>query len=677
MRNSLFHFSKVLAQLIVGLFLVKHAFAGVDLFVKSSIGPGEPLRIYLEADFDAEKDLYVVLFKDSQFFSLTANGSVVSGIVPYTTARDFKGTVFDFTLNSVSHEVKGEWLVIAAAVDRGQAPLSYSFDSSELQIKTLRVRQSSERNIDYLSRFLERVRDDDRDYIYSLYGARLISVYHPELYLQADDLFLQFLFRIEGTSWFYDRPPESISSLYDFLERPGEPSFSMEMVNLSDYEAVNDFKVYPEPIPLLNWLDRRVAPIHFILKARKSFSLYLTQLEKAFLFYFYKKYVEQRPIGNLFIVYSLDGSAYLYDNGQIFNLNNQPISSSEVSRPIVLVFNEKSVWFPLMERDDSETDDGLFQALSLLNALDEDASALLRILSAFEKEAISVLREKTKFFRPDKLDFAKYVAMNAEGLILDYGYNKLHIFSERSDIPARAILGNLFHLRTIASALSPFSDYLARALETEGGYREFSRRILEFNQWGGETVSVESVSYTIDVGFRANVGSCKDLSVYAAAGLEVAGKNWVRLRGVLSNSFSHFFVYVPEDEVYFDNGYYGDGREYGLKYAWGGVPNAGLPSLEGYGFDTIETPDGYAVWRFYGSAPDYADSRWTIYGSYSKDYLLSLLQNIYREAEPKPVFSVLDPNYTSDSTFTHVFETISFEKGLELISRYYRQFNVF
>ena len=133
MKNSLFNFRKILA-LLIGLFIARQGLAGINLFVKSSIGPGEPLKIYLDADFDTEKDLYVVLFKDSRFFSLRANGSVVSGIVPYTTARNFRGTVFDFTLNSVSHAVKGQWLVIAAAVDHGQDPLSYNFDSSELKI---------------------------------------------------------------------------------------------------------------------------------------------------------------------------------------------------------------------------------------------------------------------------------------------------------------------------------------------------------------------------------------------------------------------------------------------------------------------------------------------------------------------------------------------------------------
>ena len=166
----------------------------------------------------------------------------------------------------------------------------------------------------------------------NIYGALLLTVYHPEIYLKDDDIFLQFLFRIEGSSWFWDREPDSIGP-EEYLEKPGHPSFSMSMVDLSDYESVRDFEVYPQPVPFLNWFDRRVAPFHFVPKARKRFALKLTHLEKAFLLYFYKKYAEQKDASELFIVYSLDASAYVYDGGRIFDPENRPVSPDDLSRP--------------------------------------------------------------------------------------------------------------------------------------------------------------------------------------------------------------------------------------------------------------------------------------------------------------------------------------------------------
>jgi len=676
MAKSLLNFFKKLSLLIFAFFFTKYALADVQLFTKSSIGPEEPLKIYLKISSERKNDVYVVVYRNGRFFSLRPGNQIAPGILPYGSYQNFEGPVLEITFYDVPSELEGEYLLFAGIVPKGADPLTYNFDSSELQVKSLVIRSAFPRKTGYLNQYLQKIEENDRAYIYGLYGARLLSVYHPEIYLQADDLFLRFLFRIEGSSWFYDRDPASMGA-EEYLEKPGQPSFSMSMVNLGDYESVRDFEVYPEPVPFLNWLDRRVAPIHLVLKARKKFSLNPTHLEKAFLLYFYKKYTEQKNASRLFVIYALDGSAYVYDHGQIFDLDNRSLPPASLSKPLVLIFNEKSVWFPLMGRDDSDIDPNLAQVLSLL-APGEGLFA--PILSNFEKGAVNLLKEKTRLKSLEEKDFAKYVAINADSHLLYYGYNRLGIFPRTTSLPADAILNWRFHLRIFSSALSPFSDYLAQILK-KNGYPEFSRCFLAFNQWGGETVSIDTSSYTIDVGFRANVGTCKDLSVYAAASLEAAQKYWVRIHGVipnpeasgshLSSNYPHFYVYVPEDEAFIDNGRYGDGRAYGLKYVWGGIPGkSGIPTRENFSIDIINTPKGFAIFHLAGTPPNYEDSRWHVFGSFSEENLLNLLQNIYQESQPKPLIAVYEPSYH------YVVSAIPFEEGLKFIPRYYRRLHI-
>ena len=662
---------KKLPILVMAFFLLflSASQAKLTIYAKSSLGPREPFRVFVEASYEEAKDIYVALYNSSRglLLFIAPDGLITRTPRSYATSvRSLNETVLDLTLEQVTPELIGEWYVLAAAVPSGQSVYSIHYTPETFQAVRVRVRQAPERNTVYLSRYLQELQAGTISYLAGVYNDRLLSVYHPEVYLQADDLFLRFLSLVEGSAWFYDTPPDQISSLYDFLPREGKPSFSMDMVDLSLYEAVDEYEVYPEPVPYLNWFDRRVMPIHFILKAQKRFGLNVTPIEKAFLVYFRHKYVDKSNPDRLFIAYSLDGSAYIIDSDKVYDFNGK--ETSHITKPVVLVFNERSAFFPLMSRDDRDKDPNLAKAVSLIGA-DEDPIPILGLLSDFERQAIEVLKETTGHLTDIKKEIVRVAASNIEYLFVQRLYEE-GIFSQADPIPGKTYEATLFHFRTIGSSLSPFSDHLAQILKRDG-YQTMSEEFLKFNQWGGETVSVESVSYTIDIGFRADVGSCKDLSTYAAAALEVAGKDWYRLRGIVYDgtiTAAHFYVYVPDDEAFMDNGHYIDGSLYGYRFALGGVPNAGLPFLTNFSFDRLETPDGFA---FFWLADDTMPSG--AYGDYSLSKFQSLMQLIYQQANPKPVFNIFT-YYDGDSTFTKVIATIPFEEGLARILEMYQRY---
>jgi hypothetical protein len=132
---------------------------------------------------------------------------------------------------------------------------------------------------------------EDNSYTYSIYVSRTLAVKHPEVYLQADGLFVTIITRTRGFKKVYDTKDVHSKDLYS---RTYETlPFSFEYVDFSAYDIAMSEEYYPEGYPVFPFLDRRLLPIASTLKSAENT---LTQLEKGVQMYFFSKDEENKEM---------------------------------------------------------------------------------------------------------------------------------------------------------------------------------------------------------------------------------------------------------------------------------------------------------------------------------------------------------------------------------------------
>lgn len=293
---------------------------------------------------------------------------------------------------------------------------------------------------------------------YAIYASRVLTVEHPEVYLQGDALFLRQIMTASGYRKVY-----SIENIHDYESYMytsfGGPSFSFEDVEFETHEIVSSPQLYPENYPLFTYLDRRLFPISTTLKTWEN---EITQLELGAQFYFSLK--ENRGFaGALYIIYCDNEETYLFDNGELIWMKNLTRTGEIRGNPI-LILNEENVWYPLMERNDTTRD-------PILSYLVKEYSTDVRTpkLTEFEENAIEILKQVTELDGENQVLMATIAAAHTEAPERPVeDYYEFETAWRELGIPTYAH-GVFQEIYKRADYLSPITAYLAWI---SGGHEE-------------------------------------------------------------------------------------------------------------------------------------------------------------------------------------------------------------
>ncbi|MEF8726559.1 MAG: hypothetical protein V5A83_06445, partial [Candidatus Bipolaricaulota bacterium] len=291
---------------------------------------------------------------------------------------------------------------------------------------------------------------EDRYYQFALYSSRSLAVKHPEVYLQANALFLN---HITSTAGFSKAFKETDFQSEKLIDGYSGPSFNLSKVDLSTYKPQKPKKFYPEKAPYYDFLDLRVEPVASVLKTQDK---HVTSLEKAFLRYFIQK---QETFPPPFIIYCNNRNTYLASYNKLISGKTGEEVDSVQGDPI-LIFNEHSVWYPLMGRNETKNDNLLGKVVSEYSTKNSKPE-----LSEFEKEIVPKLRNASSLESKAESNIAKIAAVRASPLGSD-------AFSSLFQRQLQSYPRQIWHGLTLnwikrANYLSPFSAYLAGIIDTK------------------------------------------------------------------------------------------------------------------------------------------------------------------------------------------------------------------
>jgi hypothetical protein len=237
---------------------------------------------------------------------------------------------------------------------------------------------------------------------YAAYAYRTLAVPHPEIYLQGDAIFAQIIETMPGSRAAARGADARDVELFRSLlsgEHEG-PSFTWR-----SWAPLPD-SVYDRQEDGSSFLDRRVSPMAVILTA---ISPHLSTAEAALM-----RYTQLRRTGHpgasLFVVVDTAGAAYLAQDGTVLSAPTGRAWEGDASGIVpALVFNEKSVYYPLFGRDDRDQDQNLAQLVGTL------AAAGSPQLTADDQTRIDRLRTVAALDTKQQHALAKLAAFGAAG----------------------------------------------------------------------------------------------------------------------------------------------------------------------------------------------------------------------------------------------------------------------
>lgn len=264
---------------------------------------------------------------------------------------------------------------------------------------------------------------------------------------------------------------------------------------------------------------------------------------------------------SFYVVYCDTGNCYLSNSTSLLSVVSRENVGKTVGMPI-LIFDEDSVWYPLMERDDTATSPTL--SAVVWRFVTQQVSLKM---TEFEKEAVGVLRNVTRLNEEQRL-MAMLAASHNEDIGTRYvRYNEFERIWSRLRLPFR-INGFLQEIYSIASRLSPISAYLAQIANQNTGEEKVRSICNEYSSHAGDrnlrygmfshghTWSCGLVGQTIDESYRTKAGHCVWQSSNLASVLHILGLDYFILEGLdtISGGF-HTTVYVEEYGLVFSDGH--------------------------------------------------------------------------------------------------------------------------
>ena len=391
--------------------------------------------------------------------------------------------------------------------------------------------------------------ETDRYYSYAIYASRTLAVKHPEVYLQGDDIFARVITTTPGMKKAY--VTRDVHSQYFMeLQLQGD-SFSFDDVDFNKYELLTSKEICPPDYPFLSFFDRRLAPISISLK---TFDNRITQLEKAEQLYFKAKH---SGANDLFLLYCDNENAYLYGNGSLIWAENQEKVNSIEGNP-VLIFNERHVWYPLMERNDTDKSELLKKLVAQYSTAKKEPE-----LSDFESSLLDKLRRVTEAKTAERLTYLKLVSIlyqwTMRGLLPAETKAELDKLGIPLSLPCRPWMEK-------RNLISPISAYLAATTKLQEGPAEVEALCSEYlchAALPGESYAHGFVWMSgmvrggLDDSYRTRAGICVEQAANIGAALELAGIDSYTMEGLADSGNTHHahdFIYIPKYDLIISNG---------------------------------------------------------------------------------------------------------------------------
>jgi len=420
---------------------------------------------------------------------------------------------------------------------------------------------------------------DDRDAKYGIYASRVLAVKHPEAYLIGDNWFYEGARSLKGFKECYEEPTALgwCHMDYGFKFFDGGPNYagipsghvlSFSDLELGKYRVTDPWRIYPKPY--LPVLDQRLGPIALTLKTEGKV---VTSLESAVMAYFQAKDKGANP-KRLFIVYCDNEQAYLLEEGKLLSVKENTFISRPTGNPI-LVFNEASVWYPLMDRDDRSKSDALRETV---NRFATDVTTIS--VEGWEQRMIGRLKKVSALEGDVELDLAAIASVRGKGWSGHPYHTVWQSILPDPDVEY-SISRHMCAIREFiryANKVSPATAYLYGVMGTEGSLEERMRslsreylintgmvREAEARGWKpawrleswGHLWPCSLMEHTIDDAFRSRTAHCISQAYIIASVLEMAQIPHVMVhfdRGGITKQISHHFALSQDGSFLFDDG---------------------------------------------------------------------------------------------------------------------------
>ena len=335
---------------------------------------------------------------------------------------------------------------------------------------------------------------------YAIYSSRSLMVLHPEVYLQADAVWLEQIATVYG-GWLAEYQhrdriddqhySQNVGALINeaFISGAGtEPTFSWQDFQRASHvaNAKNSAEFYPEDAPCLNWLDMRLPLLWNAMKGT-GWSIPYVSLAEAL-------YFELRSEGkDVYLAITDNGHGYVIEvNGDEAVLHDPmtyPAAASATDGEIVLVMSQTAVWYPLIGRDDSHSNPGLLVAVQDISASahpdlsDFEYTVLNDILFATELDSAMEYRWAVLFASR----FGKQWAWRAKpirDLTRSLFYERYGECGDRyTDIPYEFTALNMA-VTELSNRVSPAAALLARAAQEQPTFPDsFTALSNQYLQW--------------------------------------------------------------------------------------------------------------------------------------------------------------------------------------------------
>lgn len=382
----------------------------------------------------------------------------------------------------------------------------------------------------------------DRYYKFALYSSRSLAVRHPEVYLKGDAEFLKHVTTTSGFSKAYEETNFQSQKLIDGYSGP---PFNLNQVDIASYSLKDPRKLYPENAPYFDFLDRRVGPLSSVLKTK---SKEITQLEKAFLLYFIQK---EKTFPHPYIVYCDNHNTYLASYNKLVSAKSGKEVGQVQGNPI-LIFNEHSVWYPLMDRDETESDNLLDRVVSKYAKTKKSPK-----LDDFEEEKVNKLKDVTDLKPNTDRELAEIASVRASPLSGD-PFRPL-LGKHLSDYPMEIWHGIGLNWTKRANYISPFSAYLATFIDQDNLRPSVEKLIdvwhTDYGLRWGHIWECSLVQYTIDEVNRINYVHCVLHASSLSSVLDLANvKNFLIMGASGKPSPTHTYTSIPELGFVISNG---------------------------------------------------------------------------------------------------------------------------